>query len=575
MSVEHEKSLLGAILVEPSILDGERVTVDRFTDHRHIVLFNAMAGLREAGKPVTALSLADELGVRSTEAGGVSYIASLGEIPTAANADYYLGVLCEETRRRELQRLSRLLEAGLHDDKGSEELIGTIEAGLLTLRKRADVEATVTPREALHAIIEKAEARSKAGSTGPTGIPSGFPQLDVITGGFQPGDLILVAARTSIGKSALALTWIDYQIRRNLTIALASLEMSAVQVYERLIAMRSIVPTGRFRFGQLDTDDLRAICGASTELESCGLRILDRPDLSVRVLRSWAAGEVAHGTRILYLDYAGLLRGDNETSPRWEQMAVVSRGLKAIARELRVPLVCLAQLNREAADAREPGLHNIRDSGALEQDADLVFILTRSEKDSVDDSVPGVLKIAKHRNGQTVERAGKSGRRSNPRVRCSRIGRIIHSCLRRRTIVTLGICTLRVGGTKSVRSSWRSIMLVAVKRPRIKVDIHGPGEELVAEVLKERFPGAEISPANESVPYRETAFAKEMRRKATPGRRLWVYRDNAGLTLNDLAVKAGITKSHFSAMENDKRAIGVLTAKKLGKALKCDYRRFL
>jgi len=118
-------------------------------------------------------------------------------------------------------------------------------------------------------------------------------------------------------------------------------------------------------------------------------------------------------------------------------------------------------------------------------------------------------------------------------------------------------------------------MLVAVKKPRIEVDIHGRGEELVAALLKAKYPGAEIQDDSASIPYRETAFAKEMKRKVTPGRRLWVYRDNAALTLDELAVKAGIAKSHLSEMENDKRGIGVRTAKKLGAALKCDYRRFL
>ena len=118
-------------------------------------------------------------------------------------------------------------------------------------------------------------------------------------------------------------------------------------------------------------------------------------------------------------------------------------------------------------------------------------------------------------------------------------------------------------------------MLVAVKRPRIEVDIHGPGEGLVVKLLKERYPSVEVFCDSDTVPYRKTAFAKEMAKKMTPGRRLWVYRDNAELTLEELAAKTGISKSHLSEMENDKRAIGVRTAKRLGAALKCDYRRFL
>ena len=172
------------------------------------------------------------------------------------------------------------------------------------------------------------------------------------------------------------------------------------------MAMRSLVPSGRLRFGHLETDDFRALVSAANELYDCPFSILDRPDLTVRGLRSWAFAEVAKGAQIIYVDYAGLLSGGDPRAPRWERMAEVSKGMKNIARELHIPLVVLVQLNRNAADAPEPELHNIRDSGAFEQDADLVIFIHRPEKydiyeDEQGNSLVGIADIilAKHRNG--------------------------------------------------------------------------------------------------------------------------------------------------------------------------------
>jgi replicative DNA helicase len=260
---------------------------------------------------------------------------------------------------------------------------------------------SIEPADAVQAVIDRAERRMCEAAEGPSGIPSGFSALDRLTGGFQPADLVLVAARTSVGKSSLALSFIERQIARGYGVALASLETPALQVWERLLSMRSGVSTGRLRFGHLNAEDFRAFVEAAGGLSECALRVLDRPDVSLPALRAWACGEVGRGARIVYVDYAGLLSGGDGRAPRWERMADVSRGLKGIARELNVPLVAIVQLNREAADAREPGLHNIRDSGAFEQDADLVLLLLRADKQTPEELVPAQLRIAKHRNGPT------------------------------------------------------------------------------------------------------------------------------------------------------------------------------
>lgn len=403
MSQEHEQRLLGCILLDPVLLDGEGITAELFTDSRNRIIFDAMRAQREAGNPVDLISVADSLDGKLKDAGGVPYLASLSDgAVSAANAVYYLAELRGEWRARELKKIVNEVTERLAAREEPEEIESCIEKAILKIRTRSSDFQSAKPADILHAIVAKAEARAAAQEEGCTGVPSGFAALDRLTGGFQASDLILIAARTSVGKTSLALSFIDEQITREIPVALASLEMSAMQVWERLLGMRSGVSTGRLRFGHLNTDDFRSILSAANSLESSDVRIIDKPDLNIRALRSWAFQSVGSGARILYVDYAGLLQTENLDIPRWERMAEVSRGLKMIARELCVPLVCLVQLNREAASQGEPGLHNLRDSGAFEQDADLVILLKRKdEKDGGAEEMPGEMIIAKQRNGPT------------------------------------------------------------------------------------------------------------------------------------------------------------------------------
>jgi replicative DNA helicase len=401
MSTEHERCLLGAILNDAAVLDGERVDAELFEKPEHQQIFSTMHDLHSSGQPVTLLTVADRLGDKLSELGGSSYLASLTDMPTAANADYYIGSLEESVRRRSLRTLSREVEEQIERGRKVEEILSLIEDRTVRLRHKGGQVVTVEPSTAFRQIREKLLKRMEEHSAGPTGVATGFQTLDALTGGFQPSDLILVGARTSIGKTSLILSWIDDQLSKGIRVSLASLEMSAVQVWERLLSMRSLVHTGRLRFGYLRNEEFESICAAMDDMEDAAMRIIDKPELNIRSLRAWAHTEVGKGSRILYVDYAGLLAAENDRAPRWEQMSTVSRGLKGLAHELQIPVVCLVQLNRDAAASQEPGLHNIRDSGAFEQDADLVMMLTREGEESLEDSVSAQLLMRKHRNGPT------------------------------------------------------------------------------------------------------------------------------------------------------------------------------
>lgn len=400
---EYERCLLGAAFLDPSLADSERIPVEYFQDKHNRQTWEAMLALRAAGGAIDLLTVHAALSESFNGDGPpADYLSNLTNItPTAANAAFYVDKLREAARMREILRLAAEIQHGAKRGKESEDLVAALEAGILSIRKQADRSATVRPMEALQELIAAAEKRVKEGLTGPTGVSTGFPLLDGMTGGFQPGDLVLVSARTSIGKSALALSFIKNQLQAGQRVALASLEMSAVQVWQRLVAMHSLITTGKLRFGHLGLDDIKKLVETASELSASGLFINDRCDMTVEGLRSWAMQMVGEGCGILYVDYLGLLRGSDPAAPRWEQMLAVSRGLKAMARELKIPVVALVQLNREAAKDREPGLHNLRDSGALEQDADVVMILTRTEKECTEDVVPARLLLQKQRSGPT------------------------------------------------------------------------------------------------------------------------------------------------------------------------------
>lgn len=312
--------------------------------------------------------------------------------------DWYLEKLRESLANRTLRGIKFLLDGDLERGKPSQEVLADLEGRIFTLRSATVDAAEVNPTETLQKIVALAEKR--AAGDGPLGVTTGFPSLDAATGGFLPESLYLIAARTSVGKTALALSMTDHQVRKDIPVGYASLEMSGTQVYGRLLGARSGVSSSKLRYGRLAEEDFTMLLMSAGPLRDSPLMVLDRPGLSLRTFAAWAHAAVGRGARVLYLDYVGLLSTEGD-KPRWERMAEVSAGLKGLARKLKVPVVALVQLNRAAAESDgPPGLHQLRDSGALEQDADVVILLVRTEgKDDDGDTVPGKLYVEKNRDG--------------------------------------------------------------------------------------------------------------------------------------------------------------------------------
>jgi len=391
---EHEDRLLGALLNDAALLEADRVSPELFQDKDAREVFRTMAGLRNAGRPINRETVLLEIGQRVP----LSYLGDLSGMATGANAEYYLDRLVEAAQKRELRKLALWLTEAAGNGKAPADILESLEAELAKVRRSVVDTGDVDVSATMHELVQTVEQRIRDRASGPSGIPTGLRELDSLLGGLQPGAVYIVAARTSVGKTALALSMADNMVRAGVPVGFCSLEMSALQLVERLVSMRSNVPVGRMKYGVLRGGDMGAILSAAGTF-SGGLRILDKPGLTLRGLKAWAHGAAGKGDRVLFLDYLGLLDLSDDDRPRWEAMGAASRTIKNLARELRVPIVALCQLNRMAAAEGEPELHHLRDSGSIEQDADVVLLLHRAVDQSTETHAS--LRVAKNRSGPT------------------------------------------------------------------------------------------------------------------------------------------------------------------------------
>jgi replicative DNA helicase len=401
---EYESALLGASIQDPGVIDRIDIGEELFPDPKARRLFATIRDIHGAGQPVNFLTISDSLGSAMADVIGYEALTRLTDSPTAANAYFYVSRLRDGVTRRKLRELSANIEKWVQGKaEDASDIVVKIEKAVEEIGRKSVDDATVDAERAAHMVVDAAEKRYTENREGPSGVESGFPSLDAITGGFQPGEIILVGARTNVGKTALAVSMIEKQSKAGIPIGLATLEMSTVQVWNRLVSIRTgSVAASKLRWGRVNGEDFNAIMEAASSLSREKIWTLDATDLTVTGFRSWATHMVDKGVKIIYLDYVGLLNVRGSNAPRWEKMGEISRDLKSTARKLSVPIVALVQLDRQAPGKKDPGLENIRDSGALEQDADTVLFLMRSDStDDTEDVVTGKLKVKKQRNGPT------------------------------------------------------------------------------------------------------------------------------------------------------------------------------
>ncbi|MCP1100889.1 replicative DNA helicase [Aequitasia blattaphilus] len=419
-SIEAEQSVIGAMLMdrEAIVVAESMITQDDFYHKAYGIVFDAMVELYREAKPVDLITLQDRLREKDIpeEVASLEYVRDLlTTVPTSANIKYYADIVAEKSMLRRLIRLNESIANTCYVGKEPLEVIleETEKSMFALLQKRNNVESTPIKQVALNA-LERIEMASKnKGSV--TGIPTGFMDLDYKLSGLQNSDLILIAARPSMGKTAFVLNIAQHvAFKQNLGVAVFSLEMSKEQLVNRLFSLESQVDSQSIRTGNLKDSDWDKLIESVGVIGKSKLIIDDTPSISVTELRSKCRKfKLENDLSLIIIDYLQLMSGSvgKRTESRQQEISDISRGLKQVARELNVPVIALSQLSRavESRTDKRPMLSDLRESGAIEQDADVAMFIYRDEYYNKDSDAIGTAEIiiAKQRNGPigTVELA--------------------------------------------------------------------------------------------------------------------------------------------------------------------------
>lgn len=408
-SVEAEQSVIGAILLDSNALDRIEGLIAEADFYRqdHRLIFAAARTLANAGKPVDVITVAEALeGAGSlSRVGGLT---SIGEIvqntPSAANIKRYAEIVRAHAMRRNLLALATDIQAScMAPGADVARIIDQADAAMAQLIDTGTDEPTML-YDGMFDAIQDIDDRSTGRR--PSGLLTGIAELDAITGGLEPGQLIIVAARPSVGKTAIALNMVDSVVTQGKSVAFFSLEMTRREIIQRLIALRTGVPVSAMRAGRLEPEQWDLISASQGKANGQRLHLIDRSSIGVAYVRA-AARKIKrqHGLDLVAVDYLGLMRGEGQN--RTQEIGSLSRGLKGLAKELGVPIIALAQLNRatESRQDKRPMLSDLRDSGEIEQDADIVAMLHREEQHNPAPEWCGLadVMVRKNRNGPLGE----------------------------------------------------------------------------------------------------------------------------------------------------------------------------
>jgi len=416
-SPEAEQAVLGAMLLDQDAALKAVQALDDASFYResHRRIFRAMAQVIDRSDALDPLVLRDELERRGDleAAGGMEYLAELLDtVPTAANVEFHARIVREKALLRRLIEVgTQMVQSGYEGRQDIGTLLDEAEQKVFEVSNARGTQEVVRIKELMWLAMERIEARDR-GDESVRGVPSGFADLDGKTNGFQRSDLIIVAARPSMGKTSFCLNIAaNAALESKVPVAIFSLEMSKDQLVERLLSAEAFVDLHRLRSGGLRPEDYPKLSRAAGLLGTAPIWIDDSPALTLLELRSKARRlKAEHDIGLIVVDYLQLIRGTGRAESRQEEISYISRSLKALARELQTPVIALSQLSRapeQRGGDRRPMLSDLRDSGAIEQDADLVLFIYRPEMYAAilekEDTEEGMaeLHLAKHRNGPT------------------------------------------------------------------------------------------------------------------------------------------------------------------------------
>ncbi len=418
-SVEAERAVLGSVLLNPSLLDDVVLIVrpDDFYADANRRLFAHLLAMQDGGGRIDPILLAERLKQAGNleVVGGMPYLAEVVQsVAVPAHAEYYARIVRDKSTLRSLINASTEILRDAYDPTlESREMLGRAEEKIFAVHDQRSSDQVVPMCDVLIEAFVQIDHRLQQG--GATGIPTGFTDLDNLTGGMHGSELIILAARPSMGKTALATNIADHAtVKAGTTTLFVSLEMARLELAQRMLCARGRIQGDKFRSGYLSAEDRDKLVETSSQLSQAPLYIDDTPSRTLTEIAACARRlKRKQKLGLIIIDYLQLIEPDNPRDPRQEQVAKIARRLKGLARELKVPLLCLAQLNRQAEATKDnrPRLSHLRESGAIEQDADVVMFVHREEyylspeelKDEANQHLVGKaeLIVAKQRNGPT------------------------------------------------------------------------------------------------------------------------------------------------------------------------------
>lgn len=404
---EAERATLGALLLDPHSLDSvlRYLRPEDFYKRSNGTIFKAIVELANSGEPVDLITLTDKL--RHTgelvACGDVGYISALtSSVPSSTNIEYYARIVHGTSIRRTLIHVSHNMISIAHDDTKDARVI--IEEAERTIFEIADKQQTRSYKRVSDLIGKTVDAVETVyrNRDSYTGVPSGYRDLDSMTNGFQQSEFIVIGARPSVGKTAFALSVAaNMSIARNIPVAFFTLEMSDQALMQRILSSEARIRADALRSGMLKSSDFNSVAEAAARIYEAPLYIDDTPNMRLLDLRAKSRRlKARESVEAIFIDYIGLIELERRGSvPRHEQVAEISRSLKALARELEIPIICLSQVGRQT-EGKAPTLADLRESGSIEQDADVVLFLHREREDKAP-RVDTKLIVAKQRNGPT------------------------------------------------------------------------------------------------------------------------------------------------------------------------------
>ena len=416
-SIDAEKAVIGSMIMDADavVAASEMITGDDFYQRQYGILFDAMVELYNEGKPVDVLTLQERLKMKDVpeEFSSIEFISELvSSVPTSANVRHYAQTVSDDATLRRLIRVNEEIANTCYQHRESlDEIMNTTEKRIFDVLQKKSTDEYVPIKDVVLSVIDKIEAAARHKGT-VTGLATGFYDLDYKTSGLQPSDLILIAARPSMGKTAFVLNLAQYMcVRNHVPTAIYSLEMSTDQLVNRILSMESKVDSQSMRTGTLQPADWEKLIESAGVISTAPLIIDDTPGISITELRSKCRKyKLENDLGLVIIDYLQLMTGGSrKQESRQQEISEISRSLKALAREINAPVIALSQLSRacETRPDHRPMLSDLRESGAIEQDADVVMFLYRDDyynKDTDKKNISEVI-IAKQRNGPigTVE----------------------------------------------------------------------------------------------------------------------------------------------------------------------------